>query len=70
MRHKPIEHNGRILITRVAAGYFLKRHPDLIRRHGNPVACIVASRAVLYDLDELEVVFRDTPRRRLLSDCA
>lgn len=58
---------GRVFVTRHLAALALDRHPDLIRRHGVPVACRIDTRAVLYDVDDLEALFRDTPKRRSLT---
>lgn len=63
--HTPVETpDGRILVSRHYAAWALRRHPNVIRRHGVPVAC-TGSRVVLYDLAELETVLGDTPRRCL-----
>lgn len=67
--HRPIESDdGELLVTRRAAAYWLKRHPDHIRKHAQPVACRVADRWPLYRLSDLEQRFGDdTPRRRHLT---
>lgn len=48
---------GRTLVTRDVAAYLAHRHPNHIRRAVPAVACDVASRAVLLDLDEVEQLF-------------
>lgn len=61
--HSPRLVSGRLLGTRRAAGMLVHRHADQIRRRCQPVACDLASRAVLYDLDEVDAMFRAVPRR-------
>ena len=48
---------GRTLVTRQVAAYLAHRHVNLVRREVAPVACDVATRAALLDLDEVEDVF-------------
>lgn len=52
-----------VLGTRRAAALIVHRHPDLVRRRCQPIACDVASRASLYDLSQVESTFAKTPRR-------
>lgn len=56
---------GRYLATRVGAATLLNRHPDLVSRHAEPVACDVSSKLALYDLDEVEAAV--TTRRRRVA---
>jgi hypothetical protein len=46
-----------MLVTRRAAGHFLRRSPDWIRQVAQPIACDVATRAVLYDYETLAKLF-------------
>jgi len=52
-----------MLGTRKTAAVLIHRHPDQIRRHCEPIACDVPTKAALYDLDEVAERFADTPRR-------
>lgn len=55
---------GDVLIgTRQAAALLVHRHRDQVRRHCRPIACDVATKAALYDLDAVAEAFRDTRRR-------
>lgn len=61
--HRPRLIGQLMLGTRKAAAVLTARHPDQIRRHCEPVACDLASRALLYDLDQVAAAVRDLPRR-------
>jgi hypothetical protein len=63
--HRPQLSAGLMLGTRQAAAVLLHRHPDLIRRACVPVACDLASHALLYDLDAAALVFASVQRRRV-----
>lgn len=41
---------GLMLGSRAAAAAYAHRHPNLVRRHCEPVACDVRTHAALYDL--------------------
>jgi hypothetical protein len=59
--HHPREAGGLLLVTRQAAVVFgIGTTAEYVRKRCTPIACDVASRASLYDLDELSVRF---PRR-------
>lgn len=62
--HHPRTVNGdQILATKQALGFYLERSPDLVRRHCEPVACDVRSRALLYDAEDVENRLALLPRR-------
>lgn len=54
---------GRRLVTRQVAAFLAHRHVNLVRREIAPVACNVATRAALLDLDEVEDHFAHRPHR-------
>jgi hypothetical protein len=53
------------LVTRQAAGYFVGRHPDVISRNVDPVACDVPSRLPLYSLNDVCDTVATLRRRRV-----
>lgn len=62
--HRPRLYDGhRMLGTRKAAALLTGRHPNLVRRYCEPVACDARSRAVLYDLDDAVTRLRTRQRR-------
>ena len=61
--HRPRLIGSALLGTRKAAGVLVSRHPDLVRKRCQPVACDVPSKALLYDLDAVADTFSATPRR-------
>lgn len=54
----------RVIGSRQAIAAMLGRHPDQIKRWGQPVACDVKTRTPLYDGDEMAEIMA-TRRRRL-----
>lgn len=54
---------GRYLATRIAVAALLNRHPDQVSRHAEPVACDVATRLALYDVDDVEAAVKRLRRR-------
>lgn len=64
-KHKPHgDDTGVILVTRQSAAYFLRRHPDQISRHCEPIACDTRSRLPLYDMDAVFERVATLRRRR------
>lgn len=63
--HRPRLAGDLMLATRVATATLLRRHPDQISRHAAPVACDVATRQALYDVDEAARIV--SPRRRRVA---
>ena len=63
IHHRPRLIGSSMLGTRKTAAVLIHRHPDQIRRHCEPIACDVPTKAALYDLDEVAERFADTPRR-------
>lgn len=61
--HRPRLVGQLLLGTRHTAAVLVHRHPNLVRRHCEPVACDVESRALLYDLDQVDAVLRGRTRR-------
>jgi hypothetical protein len=55
--------SGRTLVSRHVAAYLGHRHVDHVRKRVPAVACDVATRAVLVDLDEAEEIFGGRPHR-------
>lgn len=49
--------------SRQVIAAILHRHPDQVKRHGQPVACDVRTKAPLYDADQVDAVLK-TRRRR------
>ena len=58
---------GRVLVTRHVVAYLAHRHVDTVRRAVPAVACDVATRAALVDLDQAEEVLGGRPHRRRLT---
>lgn len=60
--------DGRVFVTRHLAADALERHPDWIRRRATPALCCGTARdhVLFYDMDELEKLSGDTPKRRKL----
>jgi len=56
-----------VLAGRRAAALLWARHPDQVRRHCEPVACDVATRAPLYDLDAVGRVLATLKRQPRLT---
>lgn len=54
--HLPVRHDdtGRTLVSRRLAVELSQRHPTVVHRAAEPVACDVATRILLVDLDELQ----------------
>lgn len=65
--HRPRLVGGLLLGTRQAAALLTRRHQDQVRRQCAPVACDLASRALLYDLDAVADRFRALPRRERID---
>lgn len=60
----PVEDDaGRRLVTRQVAAYLGQRHVDQVRRLVPPVACDVATRAALVDLDDVEAALAGRTHR-------
>lgn len=58
---------GRTLVSRQVVAYLGHRHVNLVRRLVPAVACDVATRAVLVDLDEAEEILGGRPHRNPLG---
>jgi hypothetical protein len=54
---------GRTLVSRHVVAYLGHRHVDHVRKRVPAVACDVATRAVLVDLDEAEEILGGRPHR-------
>lgn len=52
-----------VIGSRVAVAAMLHRHPDQVKRHCQPVACHVQTRAPLYDADEAAMTLSKIRRR-------
>lgn len=61
--HRPRLLGDLMLGTRKAAAVLTARHENVVRRHCEPIACDLESRALLYDLDQVAAAVRDLPRR-------
>ena len=59
--------DGRVLVTRHVVAYLAHRHVDHVRKHVPAVACDVASRAVLLDLDQAEDILGGMRHRNRLT---
>jgi hypothetical protein len=59
----PYDHTTPVLGSRQAVGFMLARHPDLVKKWGEPVACDVKTKAPLYDAEQVEAALKD--RRRI-----
>jgi hypothetical protein len=68
--HRPRLSGDIMLGTRRAAAVLDHRHPDLVRRRCQPVACDRESRALLYDLDEVAATFAPSVTARRLTSRA
>jgi hypothetical protein len=63
LHHRPRLAGDLMLATRTATATLLRRHPDQISRHAEPVACDVATKQVLYDVDETARIVSQRRRR-------
>ena len=64
--HRPRRYDGDdSLVTRQAAGYYVQRHPDVISRNCEPVACDVRSRLPLYSLEAVCERVAELRKRRV-----
>jgi len=59
-----------MLGTRLTTAALTARHENQVRRHCEPVACDVASHALLYDLDACAAVLDPLGRRVQLTQRA
>ena len=57
-----LEDNPPVIVSRRALAVLWARHPDQVRRHCEPIACDVKTRAPLYDADEAGGVLRRLKR--------
>lgn len=70
IHHRPRLSGNVMLGTRRAAAMLVHRHPDMVRRRCQPVACDRKSHALLYDLDEVERTFAPSVTARRLTSRA
>jgi hypothetical protein len=54
---------GRMVGTRQCVGALANRHPNVVMRRCEPVACDADSRLLLYDVDVALETLADTPKR-------
>jgi hypothetical protein len=61
--HQPRAAGDLILATRLAVAAYAHRHEQVVRRHCRPIACDVATHALLFDLEEACSLLKPLSRR-------